>query len=186
MKKIAKSGFTLVEMLIVIVILGIVAKVAIPMLSSNDPQKLSVAAEETANLLRFALSEANRTGGYVLVDGKTTSGQLALYYSNASAQIPPSVGTAAVIDPLTKRAMVLDITNSAFSQGVTLTPIFMFSMSNSATQLLIGPGTANLEVFNGSSVDKGPLYPNSQVLLSYGSQSIAVSINEITKLVTLP
>ena len=66
MNKIATSGFTLVEMLIVIVILGIVAKVALPLLGSNDPQKLSVAAEETANTLRFALSEAKRTGSCLL------------------------------------------------------------------------------------------------------------------------
>ena len=119
MNKIATSGFTLVEMLIVIVILGIVAKVALPLLGSNDPQKLSVAAEETANTLRFALSEAKRTGSYVLVDGKTTAGRLKLYYSTISGNL-----TTAITDPLTKRTLDLNVTSSAFSQGVTLTPQF--------------------------------------------------------------
>ncbi|HPV33202.1 MAG TPA: prepilin-type N-terminal cleavage/methylation domain-containing protein, partial [Methylotenera sp.] len=65
MNKIAKSGFTLVEMLVVVIIIGIIATVTIPLLSSNDPQKLNVAAEETANVLRLAISEAKRTNGYV-------------------------------------------------------------------------------------------------------------------------
>jgi type II secretion system protein H len=119
MKRIAASGFTLVEMLVVVTILGIVAKVALPMLSSNDPQKLSVAAEETANTLRFALSEAKRTGGYVLIDGKTTAGHIKLYYSTSSANL-----TTAITDPLTTRTTDLNVANSTYSQGVTLTPQF--------------------------------------------------------------
>ncbi len=179
MKKIAARGFTLVEMLIVIVILGIVAKVAIPLLSSNDPQKLSVAAEETANLLRFALSEAKRTGGYVLVDGKSTSGQLKLYNSDSIANL-----SSVINDPLTKRAAILNVKDSAFSQGVTLTPKFMQG-SVGYPQLLIGPGLSQLQVFDGIP-NKGPLQANSGVLLAFGSQSVTVSINHVTALVTLP
>lgn len=180
MKKIAQRGFTLVEVLIVIVILGIVATVAIPLLSSNDPQKLSVAAEETANTLRFALSEAKRTGGYVLVDGKTTAGRLKLYYSNSSANL-----TTAVNDPLTKRTLDLNVSGSAFSQGVTLTP--QFRAGGSAwTQLLIGPGLSQMQGFDGASTNKGALQANSGVLLTLGSQSGTVGINQTTGLVTLP
>ena len=109
MKKRVATGFTLLEMLIVICILAIVSAVAMPLLSGNDPQKLNVAAQETSNLLRFALSEARRTGGYVLVDGKTVPGRLGLYYSNVNAELPPSAGTSAINDPLTKRAAVLDV-----------------------------------------------------------------------------
>jgi prepilin-type N-terminal cleavage/methylation domain-containing protein len=185
MHKIATSGFTLVEMLITISVLGILAAAAIPLLSSNDPQKLSTAAEETANTLRFALSEAKRTGGYVLVDGKTTSGRIKLYYSNANAQVPPTSGTSAMIDPLTKVATDLNVNASAFSKGVTLTP--QFSAGGSVRQqLLIGPGLSQLQGFDGTSNPEGTLQANSGVLLSYGSQSVTVSINEVTGLVTLP
>ncbi len=184
MHKIAASGFTLAEMLMTIVILGILAKAAIPLLSANDPQKLSVAAEETANTLRFALSEAKRTGGYVLVDGSTAQ-RLKLYNSNSNAQIPPTLGTSAINDPVTKRATNLNVNASAFSQGVTLTP--QFRAGGSAwLQLLIGPGLTQLQGFDGASTNKGALQANSGVLLSYGAQSVTVNINEITGLVTLP
>ncbi len=180
MNRIATSGFTLVEMLIVIAILGIVAKVALPLLSSNDLQKLSVAAEETANTLRFALSEAKRTGGYVLVDGKTTAGRLKLYHSTNNANL-----TTAIIDPLTKRTLDLNVSSSAFSQGVTLTPQFRAGGS-ARPQLLIGPGLSQMQGFNGTSSPEGALQANSGVLLTLGSQSVLVSINQTTGLVTLP
>lgn len=178
MKKIAQRGFTLVEVLIVIVILGIVAIAALPLLSSNDPQKLSVAAEETANLLRFALSEAKRTGGYVLVDGKSTAGQLRLYNSDSSAN-----SSSVINDPLTKRAAILNVKDSAFSNGVILTPQFRAGGS-ARPRLLIGPGISQMQGFD--SANEGMLQVNSGVLLSYGSQSVTVSINPTTGLVTLP
>lgn len=180
MKRIAASGFTLVEMLVSIAILGIIAAAVIPLLSSNDPQKLSVAAEETANLLRFALSEASRTGGYVLVDGRTTLGQLSLYNSDIDGH-----SISAIDDPLTKRAAILDVTGSPFSRGVTLAPQFRAGGSV-WLQLLIGPGLAQLQAFDGISTNKGVLQAGSGVLLSYGGQSITVSINEVTGLVSLP
>lgn len=179
------SGFTLVEVLVVVAILGIVARVALPLLSSGDPQKLNIAAEETANILRYALSEAKRTNGYVLVDGRSTAGQLKLYYSNANAEVPTVAGTSEMNDPLTKRAAVLDVNTSAFSQGVTLTPLFRAGGA-ARTQLLIGPGLSQMQGFDGASNGQGVLQANSGVQLTLASQSVMVNLNEVTGLVTLP
>ena len=183
MNKIAQSGFSLLEMMIVVTILGVVATVALPLLSNNDPQKLSVAAEETANILRFAISETKRTNGYVLVDGKTTAGHLQLYYSDINANLG-----AAINDPLTKRSFDLNVTSSAFSQGVTLTPQFRGGGQVRAL-LLIDPTLSNMKAPTSIGGGVGPgiaLQANSDVLLTLGSQSILVSINEKTGLVTLP
>jgi len=57
-----ETAYTLVEILIVVSLLGIVAAVAVPNYSSVDPQPLDLAAEETANAMRFARSEAMRLG----------------------------------------------------------------------------------------------------------------------------
>jgi prepilin-type N-terminal cleavage/methylation domain-containing protein len=180
LKRIALSGLTLVEMLVSITILGIIAAAVIPLLSSNDPQKLGVAAEETANTLRFALSEASRTGSYVLVDGKSATGQIRLYNSDSSGNL-----SSAINDPLTKRAAILDVSGSPFSRGVLLTPQFRAGGS-ARPQLLIGSGLTQMQGFDGAAVNKGTLQPNSGVLLSYGGQSITVSLNEVTGLVSLP
>jgi len=57
-----ESAYTLVEILIVVSLLGIVAAVAVPNYSSVNPQPLDLAAEEIANAMRFARSEAMRLG----------------------------------------------------------------------------------------------------------------------------
>ena len=62
MRKSRSHGVTLVELLVVVSILGVVALVAIPDFSSSNPQTLDLAAEEFANAMRFARSEAIRTG----------------------------------------------------------------------------------------------------------------------------
>jgi len=56
------KGFTLLELLIVITILGIAALVAIPHLISTGTKKLEVAADEVVMALRYAKSQAIRTG----------------------------------------------------------------------------------------------------------------------------
>lgn len=185
MKRIAASGFTLGEMLVTVAILGVIASVVIPLLSSSDPQKIAVAAEETANTLRYALSEAKRTGGYVLVDGKTTTGSLQLYYSTAAANLPPASGVSAISDPLTKRVLNLNVNSNPFSQGVTLTPQFRAG-GQVWQQLLIGPGLSQILVFDGASTGKGALQANSGVAITLGSQSVLVNLNQVTGLVTLP
>lgn len=55
-------GVTLVELLVVVSIIGVVAVVATPFLSSAHPQKLDYAASEFASAIRYARSEAMRTG----------------------------------------------------------------------------------------------------------------------------
>ena len=167
-------------MLVTVAILGIIAKVVIPLLSSNDPQKLALATEETANLLRFAMSEAKRTGGYVVVDGLSTAGQLKLNYSNSQAN--PMV---AITDPLTTRAAVLNFSAHPFLQGVTLTPQF-WAGGGAQRLLLISPVVPQFEGFYAVGSSQGSLTAGSGVLLELGSLSTTVNLNELTGLVTLP
>jgi prepilin-type N-terminal cleavage/methylation domain-containing protein len=180
MNKTSLRGFTLAEMLVVVAILGVVAIAALPSLSNNDQQKLSVAAEETANILRFALSEAKHKNNFILVDGKTSSGIIKLYYSDSNANL-----STPIIDPLTKLATNLKVTNSGFSQGVILTPQFMAD-GDAWPQLLISPSVTQLEGFDGVGNNEGALEAISGVLLTLGTQSVMVRINQTTGLVTSP
>jgi type II secretion system protein H len=178
MKSRRTRGFTLVELLVAIAVAGVIAAVAVPLFSNYlASKKLDVAAEEVANTMRFALSEANRTGAYILIDA-SSAGQLSLFNSDASG-----AKLSAVSDPLSKRSMDINPASSAFSSGVGMTPKFMGG-ALTCNQLLIGPGT-QLQAFNNGTLC-GQLQTGSGVTLTLGSQSTVVAINEVTGLVTLP
>jgi prepilin-type N-terminal cleavage/methylation domain-containing protein len=185
------QGFTLAELLVVVAIIGIVAAVAVPLLSFQDSKKLDVAAEEVGNALRFAVNEARRTGSYILVDARTVPGRLKVVTSDATgADLGP------VNDPLTKRALDIDIAGGAFSGTVSMTPTFMQG-GTAYAQLLIGPQcctAGQLQVFDGPSVNMGALQSRSGIVLSLGPPSVTgcflsswcVTIDEITGFVAIP
>lgn len=62
MRQLRSHGVTLVELLVVITILGVVAVMAIPDFRSGEPAQLDLAADEFAEAMRFARSEAIRLG----------------------------------------------------------------------------------------------------------------------------
>jgi type II secretion system protein H len=171
------QGFTLVEALVVIALIGIVALAAVPLLSTQQPTNLATAAAEVGNSLRFAVSEARRTGGYVLVDA-STPGQLRLRQSDAAG-----TDLGAVTDPLTKQPMTVDASGAAVFGPVGMEPRF-FKAGTAYTQLLIGPAT-QLEAVEGG-VKQGALESGSAVVLTLGSHSVLVALNETTGRVTIP
>jgi len=57
-----QAGYSLIELSVVVLILGIMAAVVVPNFSSTDLTRLDAAAEEVAEAMRFARSEAIRLG----------------------------------------------------------------------------------------------------------------------------
>jgi prepilin-type N-terminal cleavage/methylation domain-containing protein len=170
-------GFTLVEALLVIALIGIVAIATVPLLRSEAPTKLDAAAVEAGNALRFALSEANRTGGYLLVDA-SGPGHLRVHASNASGAI-----LGPVKDPLTKAALDIDTSAPPWSAQIAMTARF-FHGGTAYTQLLIGPG-GQLQVYDGG-INRGPLQSGSGVVLASGTLSAMVAIDETIGRVSIP
>jgi prepilin-type N-terminal cleavage/methylation domain-containing protein len=182
----SSRGFTLLETLVVVVLIGTVALAAVPLLSSQDPTKLDVAAAEVGNALRFAIREAERIGGCAWVEG-IVPGHLKVYSSATCATNP--AGWGVVSDPLTKRDLDVDTSGPAFSGQVSMAvKFFVAGNTNTYTRLFIGRGT-QLYVYDNATPNPnlvGSLGPGSGIVLTLGPQSVTVALNEITGLVTLP
>lgn len=182
------TGFSLAEMLVVVMVVAVLATVALPSGAPNSQQKLDLVAEEVTEALRLAVAEARRQqGAYILVDGKNQVGALRLYVSNSQAQLPPTALTSELADPVTKRSHVVDPSARTLSRGVVITPQF-FVGSQAWGQLLIGPTPSQFTAFNGtgSANSKGSLGSGSGVLVAVGTQTTFVSFNHLTGYVTRP
>jgi prepilin-type N-terminal cleavage/methylation domain-containing protein len=182
------AGFSLAEMLVVVVVVAVLAVAALPSGAPNDLHQLDLVADDVTGLLRLAVSEArHRPQSYVLVDGKTQPGVLRLYISDSQAQLPPTALTSELVDPFTKRGALANPATRTLSQGVQITPQFV-AAGQAWGQLLIGPTASTFTAFDGAGAgnSKGNLESGSAVVLTLGAHSTMISFNHLTGLVTRP
>lgn len=174
-----RSGATLAELLITLVVLALAAAAVLPNLSFNDSNKLAVAAEAVGNALRFARSEAMRTASNVLVDAETVPGRLLLSVRGCSA-----AGAAAVIDPQTKRAFDLAVSSDARAEGVVVTPKFIAGGSPWSGLVFDATGAAVQACSVVAQVARGTPQAGSGVDLSFGGKTRTIAIDPPTGRVT--
>ncbi len=137
-----QRGLQLLELILVVAILSVVAAVAIPHLAATDPARLDRAAQEVADALRYARSEAIRTaqphGVLVDHDGSQTSYQDIAVYRVDTAASP--FGIAAVLHhPVDKQSYDRQVVAGPDSRGIAFanaTAPFSFDAIGSAQQHL--------------------------------------------------
>ena len=115
------DGFTLLEVLLATFILGIVALAAIPSLRSDGQVELDLAAAEFAAVLRFARSEAVRTGQFHGVG--LTPGSEDVRVRHIQNPAAPFSSQPMVNHPVDKRPYYLDLSNLPFATGVSVDQI---------------------------------------------------------------
>ena len=80
------AGFTLVELLIVVFVLGIAAMIALPNFQDERRLRLDAVANEVADALRFARNESMRTGTSHGVRVTDTSGPVRVFELDAAGE----------------------------------------------------------------------------------------------------
>ncbi|MDH3314330.1 MAG: GspH/FimT family pseudopilin [Gammaproteobacteria bacterium] len=177
MKRSATRGFTLVEMLVTITILGIVAAVTIPFLSSTPFYRLDIAANEVAEALRFARTESKRSNVPHGVDFSTTSNDAKVYALIAGTP------TYNVYHPISKKIYSLNLMTDASTAGVNLQSYTITFQGVLGNQSLLGFSAEGVPKYYFFGRDH--MLTNGTITLSYAGQTRTVIVSPMTGRVTV-
>ena len=175
-----EQGFTLTELLIVIGLLALIAAIAIPDFSSNDTTKLDIAAADVVGAIRFAHSEAIRTGESYGVVADKGNQRIRVYRVDTS--VDPATLRYDNYDPLTKQLYEL-IFSSNESDVILAEADFKYGGGASSTDYLGFAGGTGIPAE--SSTGKLRMLDSAYLRLSYKNDSRAISISPMTARVTV-
>ena len=179
MKDVPSQGFSLLELLLVLMVLGIVVVAAVPGLSPGDQKRLELAASEIAVAMRYARSEALRTGeprGFQL---QTTEARIRVVSADTSSN--PWTPRYDVEHPGVHNFYDIDLASrpTAGIDAITRNAVFHGNCNNSDLIFFDAGGMPSCGDSGGALVDQ------YDVTLSFGSQSRVVSLHGITGRVTV-
>ena len=174
-----ERGYSLLELLAVVIILGVAAAVAIPDISTTNPDKLDLAAEEVAQAMRYARSEALHTGephGFRL---QTTEKRIRVFRPNTLPS--PWTLNYGIYHPVSKKLYDIDLDTHAFARVDSLSHNRVYRgtcnrpgsvyFDSSGIPRCVDPETVLLEQFD--------------VTLTLGNHTRVVSLSAITGRVTV-
>ena len=179
-----RTGLSLIELTAVIAILGITALALIPNLSSTDTIKLELAADQVAQALRFARSEAIRTGEH---HGVTISREIQRVKVIKWDLTTNPVSTESVpYHPLSKQGFEFDVEGLSLAPGILISnseDIFLYTVIGRRHSLIFDPQGVPIWILGSDGSDYRLL--EGIVELSAGEDQRSISVAPLTGRVTI-
>ena len=122
-----QRGYSLLEMTAIVLILGIVAAITLPSMVSTDPAKLDLAAQEFADAIRFARSEAMRQGKPVGFRQQNTQKRIRVY--NLDTGTSPWTLVYDIYHPISKKIYDIQLDEHPFAYAETVSNVRLFKGS---------------------------------------------------------
>lgn len=145
----ALRGFTLLEVLLAVTVIAAIVGTLLMDPAVSADSRLDLAAERVAQTLRFARTEAVRTGNYLRFTG-STSGRITVHELDASLTPPQTQQLAR--HPVTRQPIDFNLVDESLTQGVAPTIVaFDFEVTGSRSVVDFGPSGMPKYVDGGGS-----------------------------------
>lgn len=174
MRELRSHGVTLIELVVVIAILGVVALVAIPNLFSGDVKRLDVAASEVAAALRYARSEALRSGEVHGVEINHATQRVVAYKADLSTE---PVGMALILThPVDRKPYDFDFDTAVMTSGVSIGNFQKPFQFFSGREMSVLFNASGLPIWIDSTTSTTYPLLDGMVELDYGAQQRTVRV----------
>jgi prepilin-type N-terminal cleavage/methylation domain-containing protein len=181
-----QQGITYIEIMVVVVILGIIATVAIPNLSSSDHKKLDIAAAKIAESIRFSRAESIRTAiphGVKLDSNNDRIKVYSLVFSEILG-FPVWTPTFDVYHPVDKKLYTLNLKTDTKTAGVDLQSYSIYYSSSGTSSQYIGFNSNGNPKLSSGGTDK-MLNGTGTITLGYAGQTRVIKVSQMTGRVTV-
>ncbi len=172
-----QQGITYIEIMIVVLILGIIAVVAMPNLASNDHRKLDIAAEEIVQAIRFARIEAMRSDISYGVFFSSSSDIVKVY------RLLSEVATYDVYHPVDKKFYILNLNTDSATAGVDFQSSGLYFGGSGSNREYLSFNTNGNPIYTNLGTDY--LLDSATITLGYAGQTRVISVGPMTGRVTV-
>jgi len=167
-----QQGFTLLEIIIVVLILSIIATITLPNLASTDSMKLDTAAKEVAEAIRFARAESIRTKIPCGIFADATNERIRVY------SMPSFSPTYNIYHPVDKKLYDIQLKTDAFIAGVDLVSASFIFVGGFSNPTYLGFNTEGYPKYTNFFTDY--MLASGTMILSYQGQQRIISIAPVT------
>jgi prepilin-type N-terminal cleavage/methylation domain-containing protein len=180
----AASGFTFIEVLVAFLVLAIVVAGVNPQLSSGNPEKLDVAASQVAAAIRFARSEAMRTGEVHSVFVDEGNEEITVELTELSTK--PASAKNVLYHPINKQPYTFNLPGNTSTRDVLVTsPAASFLFATIGKQQRLMFTAQGVPVFIDTTTNTVHQLVNGEVQLGMSGIDVMVTVQPVTGRVTL-